>query len=125
MDIFVCDGACAGNELGDCNHGDSNDGLGGRGRAFWCDKQIGKITMRKPLQAVKTIGDTWTLYVNGSPIVQLPITHNLTYKGRKDYVEGCITYQFKTGDEVEAMAHFIGRYHLKLGDLLFSYLHIG
>jgi DNA-directed RNA polymerase subunit RPC12/RpoP len=24
---FVCDGTCAGNELGDCNHGDSNDGL--------------------------------------------------------------------------------------------------
>jgi len=24
---FVCDGTCAGNELGDCNHVDSNDGL--------------------------------------------------------------------------------------------------
>lgn len=23
---FVCDGSCAGNELGDCNHGKSNDG---------------------------------------------------------------------------------------------------
>lgn len=27
MGQFVCDGTCAGNELGDCNHGDSNDGL--------------------------------------------------------------------------------------------------
>jgi len=27
MNQFVCDGTCAGNELGDCNHGDSNDGL--------------------------------------------------------------------------------------------------
>ena len=26
MSQFVCDGTCAGNELGDCNHGDSNDG---------------------------------------------------------------------------------------------------
>jgi hypothetical protein len=24
---FVCDGTCAGNELGDCNHGEPNDGL--------------------------------------------------------------------------------------------------
>ena len=30
MGQFVCDGTCAGNELGDCNHGDSNDGLGGK-----------------------------------------------------------------------------------------------
>ena len=27
MGQFVCDGTCAGNEFGDCNHGDSNDGL--------------------------------------------------------------------------------------------------
>lgn len=27
MRTFVCDGSCAGNEFGDCNHGDSNDGL--------------------------------------------------------------------------------------------------
>jgi hypothetical protein len=27
MGQFVCDGTCAGNELGDCNHGASNDGL--------------------------------------------------------------------------------------------------
>ena len=26
----VCDGSCAGNDLGDCNHGQSNDGLGGK-----------------------------------------------------------------------------------------------
>jgi len=29
---FVCDGTCAGNELGDCNHGESNDGLNRRGQ---------------------------------------------------------------------------------------------
>jgi hypothetical protein len=33
MGQFVCDGTCAGNELGDCNHGDSNDGLGRLGAA--------------------------------------------------------------------------------------------
>lgn len=27
MSQFVCDGTCAGNEFGDCNHGESNDGL--------------------------------------------------------------------------------------------------
>lgn len=30
MGQFVCDGTCAGNELGDCNHGELNDGLGGK-----------------------------------------------------------------------------------------------
>lgn len=73
---FVCDGSCAGNELGDCNHGDSNDGLRStseREDASWnlgyaqaVDEVLGEVRERSPTiaSAIMNKFPTWKAIVH-------------------------------------------------------------
>lgn len=78
--------------------------------------------MSKPLVAMEMVGNPrcWSLYVNRNPVVWNG--KNLTYRGRRDFTENATIHYFKSKEDLEGVAHMIGRYHLKLGDMLFSYL---
>jgi hypothetical protein len=71
-------------------------------------------------------GPPWTLTVKGSVIVNVEgkpglDRHAVTGRGPK-LPPDLPVYRFQTKAQAMSMAHFIGRYILGLGDLVFTYV---
>lgn len=81
--------------------------------------------MSKPIRIERVATSGYHIYVHGAPVVK--------YEGKLNFdrsVAGIGTdslpllkpHKFTTKDSAEGIAHSIGRYMLKLGDFVFSYV---
>lgn len=75
-------------------------------------------SLGKPI-AIYKIGSKWSVSVNGHPIVQGP--KGITFKGRPDFHDGYSLKKLDTKEDARHVAHMIGRYIFKLGDLVYGY----
>jgi hypothetical protein len=80
----------------------------------------------KPMLIEKKGDHDWRLFIHGEPVVNVSKPRakkpELSFRGRPNFVEGAPTYKFKSKSEAEGVAHQVGRYMLKLGDMLYSYV---
>jgi len=76
-------------------------------------------SLGKPI-AIRKAGSKWAVTVHGNPIVRGP--KGITFKGRPGFNESLPSATFDTKEDARGVAHMIGRYIFKLGDLAYGYV---
>jgi DNA repair protein RadC len=87
--------------------------------------KVAKEGREKPIVIEKTGEHSWIVFVHHNPIVNVAkrgTKPELSWKGRKNYVEGSKRHIFKTRGDAENISHQVGRYVLNFGDFVFSYV---